>query len=134
MHLFHQMKKVMPLARNQRRRQNPLRKEKKDKRCKNWIAYILYQCFKRALRCSRCWTERRDYFAFHIAGKLKKISRHTRILADWNLRFKIEMGEFRQHAEGRSTNHNNNFNVSGNPSSFQGSFMSALTNNNVNLL
>ena len=44
------------------------------------------------------------------------------------------MGEFQQHAEGRSSNYNNDFNVSGNPSSFKGPFMSALSNNNVNLL
>ena len=74
-----------------------------------------------------------DHFAFHIAGKLKTMSRHTRILAEKRINdaiFEIEMGEFQQHAEGRSTN----YNVSGNPSSFQGPFMSALTNNNVKLL
>ena len=65
------------------------------------------------------------------------MSRHTRILAEKRINdaiFETEMGEFQQHAEGRSTNYNNNFNVSGNPSSFQEPFMSALTNNNVNLL
>ena len=65
------------------------------------------------------------------------MSRHTRILAEKRINdttFEIEMGEFQQQAEGRSTNHNNNFNVSENPSSFDGPFMSALTNNNVNLL
>ena len=64
------------------------------------------------------------------------MSRHTRILAEKRINdtiFEIEMREFQQHAKGRSTNYNN-FNVSGNPSSFQGPFMSALTNNNVNLL
>ena len=74
-----------------------------------------------------------DHFAFHIARKLKTMSRHTRILAEKRINdaiFEIEMGEFQQHAEGRSTN----YNVSGNPSSFQGPFMSALTNNNVKLL
>ena len=65
------------------------------------------------------------------------MSRHTRILAEKRINdtiFEIKMGEFQQHAEGRSTNYNKNFNVLGNPSSFQGPFMSALTNNNVNLL
>ena len=78
-----------------------------------------------------------DHFAFHIARKLKTMSRHTRILAEKRINdaiFETEMGEFQQHAEGRSTNYNNNFNVSGNPSSFKGPFMSALSNNNVNLL
>ena len=78
-----------------------------------------------------------DHFALNIAGKLKAMSRHTRILAKKKIKdaiFETEMGEFQQHAEGRSTNYNNNFNVSGNPSSFKGPFMSALSNNNVNLL
>ena len=78
-----------------------------------------------------------DHFAFHIAGKLKTMSRHTRILSEKRINdaiFEIEMGEFQQHAERRSANYNNNFNVSGNPSSFQRPCMSALTNNNVNLL
>ena len=67
-----------------------------------------------------------DHFAFDIAGKLKTMSRHTRILAEKRINdaiFEIEMGESQQHAEGRSTSYNNNFNVSGNPSSFQGPFV-----------
>ena len=68
-----------------------------------------------------------DHFAFRIAGKLKTMSSHRKILAEKRINeaiFAVEMGEFQQHAEGRKTNNNNNFNVSGNPSSFQGPFMS----------
>ena len=116
----------------------PLKERKKKRRFENLIAYILYQCFKRVLCCSHCWTKKRHRsFRFSYCCKLKTMSRHTRILAEKRINeaiFEIEMGEFQQHAEGRSTNYNNNFNVSGNPSSFQEPFMSALTNNNVNLL
>ena len=58
------------------------------------------------------------------------MSRHTRILVEKIISDAIcetEMEEFQQHAEVRSTNYNKNFNVSGNPSFFQGPFMSAPT-------
>ena len=117
---------------------SPYTKEKKIEHVKT---ELLTSCIKTLKQPSTApateLKEEIDHVTFHIAGKVKTMSKHTRILAEKRINdaiFEIEIVEFQQHAEGRSTNCNNNFNVSENPSSFQGPFMSPLTNNNVNLL
>ena len=77
--------------------------------------------------------EETDHFAFHIAGKLKFMSRQQRILAEKRINdviFEIEMGEFQQPSSSRNSFNN----VAEVASAFQGPYMSALTNNNLNLL
>ena len=77
--------------------------------------------------------EETDHFAFHIAGKLKSMSRQQRILAEKRINdviFEIEMGEFQQPSSSRNSFNN----VAEVASAFQGPYMSALTNNNLNLL
>ena len=120
------------MARNLCRRQNPQKgKKKKIKDAKTELLTSCINVLKEPCAASAAKPkEEIDHFAFHIAGKLKAMSRHTRILAEKRINDVI----FAVHAEGRKTNYNNNFNVSGNPSSSQGPFISALTNNNVNLL
>ena len=119
------------MVRNLCRRQN-LQKGKK-KKIKDAKTELLTSCINVLKEpCSASAAEPKeetDHFAFHIAGKLKAMPRHTRILAEKRKNDAI----FAIHAERRKTNYNNNFNVSGNPSSFQGPFVSALTNNSVNL-
>ena len=89
----------MILARNQRRRQNPLKERKKKiEDAKN---DSLTSCDNVLQEPSAAPAsepkEKLDHFAFHIAGKLKTISRHTRILAKKRINdaiFEIEIGEF----------------------------------------
>ena len=71
MHLFHQMKKVMTLARNQRRRQNPLKERKKKK--EDAKTELLTSCVNVLKEPSAAPAaepiEEIGHFAFHIAGK-----------------------------------------------------------------
>ena len=53
--------------------------------------------------------EETDHFAFHIAGKLKSMSRQQRTLAEKRINdviFEIEMGEFQQPSSSRNSFNN----------------------------
>ena len=72
-----------------------------------------------------------NHFALHIGAKLNSMTNRQRILAEKRINdiiFEIEIGELQQPINNGNTN-----NIAVNPI-LQGPYMSALTNNNINLL